>query len=176
MGLNKIQQQIFVLIQQFLERQALVLEVLEDLRPDIVLQSRSHNKKSTREYLLEIQKLRRQYSKIPNPGFWGENQEWEYYIHGLGCRLKHVITAEVIEWDLPDLNIFDSFWFIAYIEWLFKSNIEDDNIQMVKEFQIKNNLTLQEIIFPVLEQLENQNIISRVINGSNPPCKYIFNL
>lgn len=57
--------------------------------------------------------------KVNQNGTWqGKNGEtWNYFLHGGGCRLRHPITGEVIDWDPPSVIHFDVFKFGFHLEW-----------------------------------------------------------
>ena len=44
--------------------------------------------------------------KIDQSGIWHDQngETWNYFMHGGGCRLTHPITAEVIDWDYPNIH------------------------------------------------------------------------
>lgn len=76
--MNSLQSAVLNLAKNFTKRQELVLQALNDLRPDIVM--RTTNKHSPKEIAEATQK----YYRISQIGDWG-NGEWDYFIHGSGC-------------------------------------------------------------------------------------------
>lgn len=58
------------------------------------------------------------YQQIQNPGLVPGLTDWEYELHGIGCRLTNRITGEVVDTDFSDEvpNQIDVFFFIEWIE------------------------------------------------------------
>ncbi len=56
---------------------------------------------------------------LPQTGIWhdSEQNEWEYTLHGGGCRLVNTKTGEPINWDPPDVNSYDTFKFMYNLKW-----------------------------------------------------------
>lgn len=173
MDLNTIQSATYILIQKFVQRQALVLEALRDLRPDLVIRLENSSKSElpagyTRE---SWQALVLDYARRPATGDWGENKEWAYFLHGNGCRLTHKVTQERIEWDWGPLRRFDRFWFANYVKWLVDQDIEDKAIRTIREWYKQGaDLGLEheptygptyDAVFPILEQLCQKGLISK---------------
>lgn len=71
-------------------------------------------------------------SRKPQRGYWGENGEWKYFLHGGGCRLTHRQTGERIEWDAGDLNTFNVDWFVAYLQRLLFQPSDAEDIRTVR--------------------------------------------
>ena len=57
--------------------------------------------------------------KLPQRGIWhdSEQNEWEYYLHGGGCKLTNVETGEPINWDAPNVNSFTQMFFERHLLW-----------------------------------------------------------
>ena len=119
--LSELQSTILSLVVAFVDRQSIVLEALRDLRPDLVM--RYYDKEGT---LSQLAVLRDKYVRSASTGYWGENSEWAYFLHGPGCRLTHVHTKEVIEWDIGSLDKFNVDWFIRHLQSLFRQEVNDD--------------------------------------------------
>jgi hypothetical protein len=120
--LNQVQSNMLSLVKKFTQRQSIVFDAMRDLRPDLVM--RYYDKTGTPAQWAE---LRGKYAKRPQTGYWGENSDWAYLLHGPGCRLTNVETKEVIEWDIGDLSRFNIDWFIKYLESLFKHEPDDES-------------------------------------------------
>jgi hypothetical protein len=153
---DHLQTAVHNLIKRFVERQSVVLEAMRDLRPDTIM--RLERRGSPKVWA----ELRRAYAREPNIGYWGENNEWKYRIHGLGCHLTHTITGEVIGWDVGSLKRFDWHWFVDYLEWLLKTDDEDNNVKTIKSALQSHDInrdSLRAFILPVLEQLEEAGVI-----------------
>jgi hypothetical protein len=173
MEMNTIQSAVHSLIQRFVERQSLVLEAMRELRPDLVMHIEHKDNsefwagwtpESWQAFVLEN-------ARKHNPGSWGENKEWEYFLHGAGCRLIHKVTQERIEWDLGTLSTFDKFWFVNWLQSLLDSNTDDDAVTTIRtwyenEKKLKPERKpsygpLHDAIFPVLEQLHQLGLLSQ---------------
>lgn len=167
MEMNPIQSAVYAAIRKFVQRQSLVLEAMKDLRPDIVMRRRNEGDPDPKE----VARLTQEYFRRPPVGDWGENKEWEFYLHGAGCRLTHKITNEPIEWDVGSLDRFDRFWFVYHLEWRLDSDVADEDISVIRAWLKKRLETwsetkplygpLQDDIFSVLEELRDLGILSR---------------
>jgi hypothetical protein len=162
--LNSIQSTLYSLVQRFVQRQAIVLEAMRDLRPDLVAEAGDEIPPQF------IGENRKEYLRKFYKGHWGKDKEWEYYLHGGGCRLIHTVTQERIEWDAGSLLRFDRFWFANYVEWLLNQDVEDENLTTFREWFKKELSVVSEkkpvfmrhydVIFPLLERLEEQGLLS----------------
>lgn len=158
--LNSIELAIYTLVKRFVQRQAIVLEALKELRPDFFMETTDENVAIILAY--------RRSSQI---GYWGEGKQWEYFIHGRGCRLIHTITGEPVEWDVYDLNTFNQDWFVHHLEWLLKQTYQDESLTQVNvwlENELKPSASesnrycqLRELILPLLEQLRDSGLLQR---------------
>jgi hypothetical protein len=106
---NALQQAIYDLIEQFVQRQRIPCEVIKQYRPHLIDEITPHSV-SLRD---------------SHKGFWGESNEWKYSLYGGGCRVTHVETQETIGWDAPDLLRFDRYWFVDWVHWYLKYNSQD---------------------------------------------------
>jgi hypothetical protein len=104
--LNADQKQMIEYIDLFLARQRLVFQALFDIRPGILISVG----------LLKPED-RPKRANMSDTGYWGENQEWKYFRHGLGLRLFHTITEEPIEWNASNERTFDRYWFSNWLYW-----------------------------------------------------------
>lgn len=138
--MTEVEVYIYHVLKRFVSRQLLVLEVLTNLRPDIVAYENSSD--------IVIEELLPMLEQYKHAAFSGTWKDWDYYIHGRGCRLTHRGTDEPIEWDLPDLEVFDKHWFVNYLNWY---------AQRGSSFQ---NLT-REQVFATLESLADKGLIER---------------
>jgi hypothetical protein len=171
--MNTIQSAIYSLIQSFVQRQSLVLEAISDLRPDKVMRAEhSDDSEFWMQWTFESwQSFVLGFARRPAIGDWGKNKEWEYFLHGDGCRLIHKATRERIEWDLGSLRTFDRYWFVNHLEWLLDQNTVDEAVITVRvwyENEKKLNLRpkpsyrpLSDAVFPVLEQLHQMGFLSQ---------------
>ena len=53
-------------------------------------------------------------------GTWGNDDKWEYFLHGGGCLLTNKETGEPINWDCPNIKSFDVFFFHNHLKWQLK--------------------------------------------------------
>ncbi|MEQ8675583.1 MAG: hypothetical protein RLP44_30690 [Aggregatilineales bacterium] len=143
---------------------------MRDLRPDLTLR-----------YIDAVDKpelwegLRHDWVKIPQTGFWGEDNEWAYFLHGPGCRLTHVETGEIVEWDVGDIDRFNFNWFVNNLHSLIKQGKRDDDIDVIcsilPDIEHMQDMTRDELsdqcykwekqIRPILEQLSDLVFLSR---------------
>jgi hypothetical protein len=155
---ENLQQAIYTLVVKFVERQSIVLEAMRDLRPDIIMRVES---KGNSELQAELKK---KFAQDPGRGQWGQNNEWEYRLHGIGCHLTHTLTGEIIGWDLGSLKRFDPQWFVDYVEWLLNHDTSDA-VKMVKgglkEYPA-NRDELSRFVFPILDELAAQGLLKAV--------------
>ena len=70
-------------------------------------------------------------------GIWrdDENNEWQYFLHGGGCRLTNMKTGEPIDWDCPDLNSYDKYKFLHHLEWQLSSPERADKLAMSRTLE-----------------------------------------
>ncbi len=139
--MDALQAAIYRLIELYVQRQRLPFEVIRRFRPHLIDSSQPRSR--SKEYLSATQ-----------IGHWGEGGEWRYFLHGGGCRLTHTVTGEVIDWDAPDLNRFDPYWFVGWLTWFLKENAGDEGASItLKLVEVKEEEAFREKIFDVLEQL-----------------------
>ena len=111
MNQESVQAAVLTLLQRYVARQQLAADAMQHLRPDLWFQA--HQKEWTAALLVELKALQTQVAGIPQKGYWGEHDEWEYFFHGGGCRLVHTSTGEPIDWDAPNIRRFDKFRFLV---------------------------------------------------------------
>jgi uncharacterized protein DUF6896 len=122
--LTPLQASVLALVKQYVARQSLVLEAMRELRPDYIMRREHRDDLIDREQWVA---LRLKYARVSQIGFWGKEQEWEYYFHGGGgCRLLNKVTGEYIHWDAADLNTFNLDWFVPYLQWRLKQSRDND--------------------------------------------------
>jgi hypothetical protein len=105
-------------IQAYIDRQQIVYRALSHLRPDLLMIAEAQS----REKKLEGLRLMVNYKNVPSSGTWIdlEGGDWDYFVHGLGCRLISLVDGEPLEWDAPDVNSFDDEWFLNWAKWRIK--------------------------------------------------------
>ena len=85
-------------------------------------------------------------------GSWGENGEWEYYLHGKGCQLTHKKTWEQIDWNCPNRKTFDPFFFEAHLRWQLASSVHKGDLRhMAMWVEANGNGSVQELIEEMVE-------------------------
>lgn len=155
-----VQTAFHVLVERFVQRQSLVLDAMKELRPDLV--QWAQGKIMMQEWIEAMQEGEQPAQK----GYWGKEDEWEYFLHGLGCRLTHTVTQEPLEWDVGDLRTFDRFWFMHWLEWLLYQDTEIESVCVVKAWleteSRDKGKPLQEMIFTALEWLQYAEILSEL--------------
>ncbi len=115
MELNLEQQKMIEYIKLFLNRKQLVIQALLDIAPGIL----------TSTGLIKREDVpRKPRTRKSDVGSWGENEEWEYFRHGLGCLLIHTVTKERIEWDASNESTFDRYWFSNWLYWYSRNDIQ----------------------------------------------------
>ncbi len=98
-------------ILMYVERQAIVKTALQELCPEIIEYKLTNDHDKYMDFLSTPHPNRR------SSGFWGDQKQWDYFVHGFGCWLTHTITGEPIDWDAPDVNVFDYYKFERYAIW-----------------------------------------------------------
>jgi hypothetical protein len=151
--MNSIQSAIYDLLKQFVAKQNLTSEVMEKLHPDLMLKS------DPQISMEEIYKFIQQYSNIP---YTGKYQQWNYWFHGIGCKLIHQLTNEPIEWDAPDTRVFDFYWFVNWLQWYLNWN-DMDKLSIIIRMELnEHTIIFQEFIYSVLEQLKEMNLVKNI--------------
>jgi hypothetical protein len=105
---------VYDLVQRFVERQRLPYEVIKKYRPHWLDRTQPRPGK--------------EYASITQWGYWGDDKEWKYFLHGVGCLLTQVITQEVIDWDCPNLYCFDQYSFARWLHWFLSQNPSDQSV------------------------------------------------
>lgn len=154
--LTSLDSLVLIGIRVYVSRQAVILQALHQLRPALMAIMGLHPLISSSDDK-EIHQLIQLQNQIPSQGVWGDNREWSYFLHGVGCKLVHNQTGEPIEWDLPDLKVFDRWWFRNWLNWRYADSELFNNIRSQSVVQMT---TLDEMIFQSLDRLRWQKYIS----------------
>ena len=153
MGLTIVETAVLRLLDQFLERQRLIFDLLHEIRPDFC----GDAPRPTKAYISATQR-----------GAWGPNKEWSYYIHGGGCRIEHEQSAELIEWDSPDLNRFDPNWFLQWAEWWLRRGEGDEETRQVMIAALESaSGDLARLITLNVGGLEREGLLTRCPGRTN---------
>ena len=160
MELSITQRAIYLSVKQFVLRQQIVQHAMLDIRPDLL--EIAETGKLDSALLVKV----KHYMSVPQQGLWVGDPEWQYYIHGRGCKLINVITQEPLNWDPPDVLTFDKYWFIDYLRWLGNSNTDTaDFIDVIKE--ITALIEGEQQILQLIEELTTIGLL-RIRNPENP--------
>jgi len=159
-GIQSLELSVHALIKRFIERQQVTFTAFRALRPAII--DAEHINLDEKK-LIEI--LNR-YVDAPWQGHW---HEWTYYFQGAGCRLIHGKTAEIIEWEASDVNTFDRYWFVNWLEWLWMFHPDDKDLNLLKVYfrHRPNRNDLYEIVFPMLRVLAIDGYIRNDLKNKN---------
>ncbi|MBN8594454.1 MAG: hypothetical protein J0M33_22040 [Anaerolineae bacterium] len=143
-------------LRTYVERQEIANQALSQLRPDLLMLANAQGA----EQIMNGFALREAYEAIPFTGIWldSDGKEWDYFIHGLGCRLINRISKEQIEWDAPDVTAFDIEWFINWVEW-YVEDIAPSDIAFIR-------LTMQKMI--------DREAIKQVTYKSGPKYQLVY--
>src|SRR5688572_10367890 len=111
--MDEVQNAIYRLVQRFVERQKIVGDAIEELRPDL---------RGLEDGLPDEERLRRKLMRIRVPTqLWGKDQEWECFVHGHGCRMTNRKTGEMLDWDVDDLHVFHGAVFAHWLAWIMNA-------------------------------------------------------
>jgi hypothetical protein len=130
-------------VRTYVERQEIANQALSQLRPDLLMLANAQGA----EQVMNGFALREAYDAIPSTGIWfdSDGKEWDYFIHGLGCRLISRISKERIEWDAPDVTAFDVEWFISWAKWYVEDyeQLDTESIRLTVQKMIESQVIRQ---------------------------------
>jgi hypothetical protein len=147
---------VYSLIKLFVERQSIVLEAIRDLRPDWIIRAEGRISKEFSKS--EWQKFVLKYARSPQLGFWGKDNEWEYFLHGIGCRMKHTTTGEPLDWDLGSLQTFHKWTFFYYVQWLIEQGENNNALFIQSKFNDEDD-ALKHLLSKALNQFADAGIV-----------------
>lgn len=137
-----VKQELYQALAYFIERQDLVAQAMLDMGLDLDevgtfgalawVSSTTHILKDVEKPmdlftegsdLFEVSK-RAEAIRVSQKGTWKDydHNEWEYYLHGEGCRLTNRQTSEVIDWDCPNKLSFDPWFFSKHLAWQLEAS------------------------------------------------------
>jgi hypothetical protein len=148
LAVNGIQLAVHSLASSFVQRQKLALAALGEIRPDLLDRPGEKRVRPTKEYI-----------KLTQSGYWGEDKEWRYFIHGRGCRLVHTATKEPIEWDAPNVRRFDPYWFVNWLNWLRTQEDKSEAIRIIETHCKEHSEDVKTLVFNVLDQLQQAGVL-----------------
>jgi hypothetical protein len=166
--LNPTQLAVYKLIKVFVERQKIVFGAMIELHPLLMARAGVIPESQLPQNVKE-----RRLSSIVFAGDWGEAKEWNYYLHGAGCRLVHKTTGEPIEWDASDVKRFDSYWFTKWIEWSLEQESYGESIEVIKSHGNLDGDRLREFVFDTLSQLHDLGVLAQGYPFGPTPTKYV---
>src|SRR5689334_11936237 len=135
-------------VAHFIERQQLVVQVMEELDIDLKDTGRWGNVIWTKQgvqtpqpplrasasdsskKLWEAIERARSRKPIKSVGTWRGSGEWTYSLHGKGCMLRNSITGEEIDWDCPNPRRFDRYFFLEHLRWRLET--EKDSFPQIR--------------------------------------------
>ncbi len=154
--MNPFQRAMHALIQEYVDRQQLVIACIQDYRPYLLAPN-----SETYQRLSKMSPRRR------SIGRWGSEREWHYYFHGIGCCLSHTITQEPIEWDAmlsdedrPHKERFNAGWFENWVKWYIHKH--DDKVASIIRDVLEDrrkNLTRTPFIPNSLDELVELGVL-----------------
>jgi hypothetical protein len=164
-------------IAHFIERQKLVAQVMRDLDIDLddvgewgsAIWSQQGVQEplpslptsasdEAREFWKAVQraKLRR---PVTQQGNWASSEEWAYFLHGNGCRLRNSLTGEVIDWHCPNVESFDPYSFLDHLRW--RLEVEGEySLKRIREWVSSRTEALEESILELLNQMVEDGLIN----------------
>ena len=148
MVLNSTDSILLNLIKIFLRRQELVYQVIGDIRPWVLDADKKYQ-------------LTKEEAKKTAQGHWKIN-EWQFKMHGPGCKIINTTTKEPINWDPPNLYCFDLYFFLEWLEWCGQQKETETLTKIYCEDLSENNGNV------LLEKLDH--FVSIGLLKKNPDC------
>jgi len=163
-------------IAHFIERQKLVAQAMRDLDIDLddvgKFGAAVWSQQGVREPLSSLpvlasdegkelwEAVRRARSKEPvtQQGVWGDSDEWIYFLHGKGCRLRNILTGEVIDWNCPNAKAFDPYSFLDHLHWRLETEGESI-LPRIKEW-VSRSPDGSESIIQIIKQMKENGLIN----------------
>ena len=98
--------------------------------------------------------------RVAQQGVWYDptGTAWDYYLHGCGCRLKHQMSGEPLDWDCPDVQSFDPYFFNEYVDWLVRQSGRDVDTEMLRRWLDQQN---GEGVIALIEEMRVDGVIAR---------------
>ena len=152
---DSLDQAFLNLVQIFVERQSLVLEAMEEVCPSRLRLAGISREIAPEAYWEEISRNR--LHDQPQLGEW--HGEWKYFWHGCGCRLKNLSTGEILEWDAPDLQVFDRHWFANWLKWKLARQDQDESAAVVRSAVEASASNLEDFVFALFNHLHETGMI-----------------
>ena len=92
---------------------------------------------------------------IPQSGIWKNNTDWQYFLHGKGCRLTNIVSGEIVDWDSDNESgvDIDPYAFIRYLKWRID---KDKHFENIKLYATKKDL---KTLIPLVQQILKSNLV-----------------
>lgn len=170
-----VKQELYQAIAHFIERQHLVAQAMLDMGLDLEEVGkygaiawfstggtrldefdrlfRSLSSPSERE-MVDVGR-RAEARNLSSTGTWKDHNgyEWDYFLHGGGCRLTNTRTGESVDWDCPNVRSFDPFSFIRHLEWQLSSPNRKDKLIHTQDWVQTNGM--DSIILLIKEMIDD---------------------
>lgn len=169
-----IKQELYKAITYFIKRQQLVAQLMIDLGLDleevgkwgaltwasgsgIAKESRLNSDKDVLNKDQEVFDVIKRASerKLSQSGIWSNKNEWEYFLHGRGCRLRNVNTEETITWNCPSVLVFDPYFFLDHLKWRIDTHYREDELYHIRKWLQQQSNDLQSILTFIEEMVDN---------------------
>jgi hypothetical protein len=118
------------LVLDFLNRRKeTVIQALLEMRPDFVQEFQMEGTFDVPDLQNKVKMFRQAYEKgdVKFKGIWRDI--WQYNLHGTGCELISIKTAEYFDWDIGDSNLFFTGEFYRHLEWRCRNEAENTTIK-----------------------------------------------
>ena len=147
--MDDLQREVYLLLKQFVARQQIPFQMMRKHRRDFDFS----------QYL----PIGDEYIEVKPLGAWEQDDEWDYFLHGAGCKVTHKISGEVIQWDARALNHFDVRWFVEWLVWRIK-NQPDDSSALIRNVLTENPnpYVFRKEVADILETLEQSGKVQRI--------------
>jgi hypothetical protein len=146
--MDDLQQEVYLLVQRYVQRQQISVEMMRKYQ--------SHLSETRRS-------IHRNDVKVTPLGYWGQDDEWEYFLYEGGCKVTHKVSGEVIGWDAPDVSSFNARYFIDWLMWYLNQPANPSN-ELIQDILLKNPYPaiFQKEVLDLLEQLRQAGKLERV--------------
>jgi len=87
------------------------------------------------------------YDKTSQVGWWGK--DWKFFFHGGGCCITNLDTGEAIDWNGPDPQSFDPYFFVHHLEWRLS---READLALLRSYiqQRGNSLAIADLIHDLI--------------------------
>ncbi|MEM7348848.1 MAG: hypothetical protein AAF485_31850 [Chloroflexota bacterium] len=153
-----VKQELYHAICYFIKRQELVAQAMLDLGLDLeavgefgaaawvpgTWEKDKETRASLTTFISELREKKPEWERLtgamahtfensfPQHGPWQRNPEWTYFLHGKGCLLNSIETGEWINWNCPDVTVFDTYFLIDHLRWQIEAPILKDGLKQTQ--------------------------------------------